>query len=50
MSKIKKWVHNICQVLEMIAAGLVSIGILLALISVASNLSVLTDILKDHAI
>ena len=49
MSKIKKWVHNICQVLEMIAAGLVSIGILLALISVASNLSVFRDILKDPA-
>ena len=45
MSKIKKWVHNICQVLEMIAAGLVYIGILMALISVASNLSVFSEIL-----
>lgn len=50
MSKIKKWVHNICQVLEMIAAGLVSIGILLALISVATNLSVFRDLLKDPTV
>ena len=50
MSKIKKWVHNICQVLELIAAGLVSVGILLALISVATNLSVFRDLLKDPAV
>lgn len=50
MSKIKKWVHNICQVLELIAAGLVSIGILLALISIATNLSVFCDLLKDPTV
>lgn len=50
MSKIKKWVHNICQVLEMIAAGLVSIGIFLALISIATNLSVFRDLLKDPTV
>lgn len=50
MSSLKKWFHNICQVLEMIAAGLMSIGILLALISVATNLSVFRDLLNDPTV
>lgn len=47
MKKMKKPVKMICEVLELIAAGLVLIGIILSIVSIVREFAVFEELLND---
>lgn len=49
MKNLKKYVQTACEVLELIAAGLVSVGILLSIFSIISDAGIFKALLNDPA-
>lgn len=47
MKNLKKYVQTVCEVLELIAAGLVSVGILLSIFSIISDAGIFKALLND---
>ncbi len=47
MGKIKKYIQTVCEALEMLAAGLVLLGIILAMISILKNIPAFKELLED---
>lgn len=47
MKKLKKYVKLACEILELIAAGLVLIGILLSILSIVSEFAVFRDLMNN---
>lgn len=47
MGKIKKYIQTICEVLEMLAAGLVLLGIILAMVGILRDFPAFREILED---
>lgn len=49
MKNLKKYVQTACEILELIAAGLVSVGILLSIFSLISDAGIFKALLHDPA-
>lgn len=47
MEKVKKFVLSLCQVLELTAAMLVSVGIILSMISLVCDFKIFQELLSD---
>ena len=47
MGKVKKYIQAICEILEMLAAGLVLLGIVLSMIGILKNLPAFRALLMD---
>lgn len=47
MKNLKKYVQTACELLELIAAGLVSVGILLSIFSIISDAGIFKALLSD---